>query len=268
MGAWHLPAVVALAWALSACAGSMHELPLISEDDVLHASDEIAAAPDLHTVRRNTGQNLALVQRASAQLQNAAFALCNQAGHGPCQFEVVFDPSDEVNAYASGTDRIVIYDGLIKYLETEDEVAAVIAHEMGHHIAGHIEKSQENASVGAVASAILYTVVIAAATGGNVDSSVYNSGLDSSAQIGAALGQLSYNKEHEREADYIAAYLLARAGYDLVRARGLWVQLTKSSGNMQTDMFDTHPSGPDRLAAWDITVAEVTASDDLLPEMK
>ena len=50
--------------------------------------------------------------------------------------------------------------------------------------------------------------------------------------------------------------------------RRLWVQLTKSSGNMQTDMFDTHPAGPDRLAAWDVAVAEVAASDDLLPEIK
>ncbi len=268
MGAWHLPAVVVLSLAVSACAGSMHRLPLISQEDVLHASDEIAAAPDLHTVRRTSGQNQALVQRAAQRLQNAVFALCNQTGHSPCRFEVVFDPSDEVNAYASGTDRIVIYEGLVKYLKTEDEVAAVIAHEMGHHIAGHIDKSQVNAGAGALVSAILYTAIMAAATGGDVDPSVFNSGLDSSVQLGAAVGQLSYSKEHEREADYIAAYLLARAGYDLDRARGLWVQLTKSSGNMHTDMFDTHPSGPDRLAAWDIAVAEVETSDDLLPEMK
>jgi Zn-dependent protease with chaperone function len=268
MRMWHLPMIAALALALSACVGASHQLPLISQDDVLQASSEIESAPDLHTVRRTSGQNQALVMRATQRLQNATFALCNQVGHSPCSFDVVFDPSDEVNAYASGDDRIVIYDGLVKYLETEDEIAAVIAHEMGHHIAGHIEASQINAGTGAIVSAILYTAVIAAATGGNVDPDVFNSGLDSSAQLGASMGQLSFSKEHEREADYLAAYLLARAGYDLNRARRLWVQLTKSSGNMQTDMFDTHPAGPDRLAAWDLAVAEVAASDDLLPEMK
>jgi len=268
MGAWHLPAVLVLSLGLAACAGSMHQLPLISENEVIQASNEITDAPALHTVRRTTGQNQALVLRAAARLQKAAYPLCNQVGHSPCRFDVVFDPSDEVNAYASGTDQIVIYEGLVKFLETEDEVAAVVAHEMGHHIAGHLDKTQMNASAGAIVSAILYTAVIAAATGGNVDPDVFNSGLNSSAQLGASVGQLSFSKEHEREADYIAAYMLERAGYDLNRARRLWVQLTKSSGNMQTDMFDTHPAGPDRLAAWDVAVAEVEASDDLLPEMK
>lgn len=268
MGAWHLPAVILLSLGLAACAGSMHRLPLISQDEVIEAGSEITAAPDLHTVRRTSGQNQALVVRAAERLQKAAYALCNQVGHSPCRFEVVFDPSDEVNAYASGTDKIVIFEGLVKYLETEDEVAAVVAHEMGHHIAGHIDKTQMNAGAGAVVSTILYTAVMVAATGGNVDPNAFNSGLNSSAQVGASLGQLSFSKEHEREADYIAAYMLARAGYDLDRARRLWVQLTKSSGNMQTDMFDSHPAGPDRLAAWDVAVAEVAASDDLLPEMK
>jgi hypothetical protein len=32
-------------------------------------------------------------------------------------------------------------------------------------------------------------------------------------------------------------------------------------------MFDTHPSGPDRLAAWDVTTAEVERSPDLMPNL-
>lgn len=271
MSGWRWPIVVVLGIALNGCAGATHRVPLVSDGEIATASSEIAAAPGLAPVHRSMAENRELVIRVASRLQKAAGPLCANAGYTPCIFRVDFDPSDEVNAYASGTDQIVINNGLVQYLETEDEVAAVVAHEMGHHIAGHIDKSVTNAGVGALASALLYTALLAAVAGGNlsyVDPQAYSDGLDGSMQIGAAVGNLSFSKEHEREADYIAAYMLARAGYDLDRARRLWVQLAKSSGNMQTDLFDTHPAGPDRLAAWDNAVIEVSASSDLLPNLK
>lgn len=85
--------------------------------------------------------------------------------------------------------------------------------------------------------------------------------------LGSSVGAVSFSKEHEREADYISAYILARAGFDLAKARVLWIKFTKESGRTQTSLFDTHPAGPERLAAWDKSVAEVAVSEDLLPKL-
>lgn len=265
MGAWRIPVVVVMLWGLCACVGAQHQLPLVSDQEVFVAQAEIEQSAALKPVGRTPAQNQALLAAVARKLEASAGPICGLEDYSPCRFTVVYDPTDEVNAYATEDGRVVVNEGLLRYLASEDEVAAVVGHEMGHHLAGHIEKGQINAAVGQAVSMILVSALVVALGG---DASAVNSSLDAAGSVGASVGHLSFSKEHEREADYIGAYLLARAGYDLDKARRLWVQLTRSSGNMQTDMFDTHPSGPERLAAWNQTVAEVRASDDLLPDLK
>jgi predicted Zn-dependent protease len=82
---------------------------------------------------------------------------------------------------------------------------------------------------------------------------------------GGAVGRISFSKEQEREADYIAAAVLHRAGYDLRKARGFLVTMARASNRRESGMLDTHPAGPERLAAYDRAVAEVLASGGRLP---
>ncbi|HSS84304.1 MAG TPA: M48 family metalloprotease, partial [Reyranella sp.] len=85
------------------------------------------------------------------------------------------------------------------------------------------------------------------------------------ANIGGAIGGISFSKEQEREADYLAALILYRAGVDLDKARGLLVTLARMSRQTQTGILDTHPAGPGRIAGWDRAVAEIRASNGRLP---
>jgi predicted Zn-dependent protease len=95
---------------------------------------------------------------------------------------------------------------------------------------------------------------------------ITRSAMDSGANIGAAIGKISFSKEQEREADYLAAVVLYRADIDLDKARGILVTMARASGRRETGMLDTHPAGPERLAAWDKAVAEVRASRGALPK--
>jgi predicted Zn-dependent protease len=88
----------------------------------------------------------------------------------------------------------------------------------------------------------------------------------SAAQLGARVGHLSFSKEQEREADYMAALILYRAGVDLDKARSLLVNMAARSGGMATTFLDSHPAGPERVAAWDRAVAEIRASNGRLPQ--
>jgi predicted Zn-dependent protease len=85
------------------------------------------------------------------------------------------------------------------------------------------------------------------------------------AQIGSSAAQLAFSKDEEREADYLSGYLVARAGYDLDRAGLVWMRLTRDGPNETAGWLDSHPAGPERLAAWRNTIDEVRASSDLVP---
>jgi predicted Zn-dependent protease len=80
-----------------------------------------------------------------------------------------------------------------------------------------------------------------------------------------AAGRLSYSKADEREADYLGAYIMTRAGFDLDRSGTLWAKLTHLSGREQTALLDSHPAGPERLAAWRQVAAEIRANPNGMP---
>jgi len=250
-----------LVFMLAGCAGAQFRLPAISDADVNRASLAVAGQSDnLPKHYRTAEENRALVSDASARLAAAAPGLCAYAHAPRCTFDVVYVADKTVDAQTDGR-RIEIYRGLMEYLDSEEEVAAVIGHEMGHEIAQHVEKKQRNAAIGAVLAGILMGGAMVAT--GYQDQDAMNQSM----QIGAAVGALSFSKEEEREADLLSAYLLARANYDLHKAGRVWVVLSKlGSGESHASMFDTHPAGPERVAAWEKAIAEVEASPNKLPQ--
>jgi predicted Zn-dependent protease len=180
-----------------------------------------------------------------------------------CNFQVHYEDDPDFNAYASEGNNIHINRGLLDRLASEEEIAAVIAHEMGHHIAQHIEETQENALIGALIGAALAGAVLA--TGDN-DPGTTQRVIGSSMAAGGMIGALSFSKEQEREADLISAYMLARAGYDLRKAGRLFTVLSRIDPDKErASLFDTHPAGPERVAAWEKAIAEVEASPDKFP---
>ena len=113
--------------------------------------------------------------------------------------------------------------------------------------------------------AVLLGVAAAAASHGSyVGANVARSAVETGANW-AAVGGISFSKEQEREADYLAALILYRAGVDLDKARGFLVTMARASGQRETGMLDTHPAGPERIAGWDRAVAEIRAANGRLP---
>ena len=88
------------------------------------------------------------------------------------------------------------------------------------------------------------------------------------AGVGGYVGGIAYSKEQEREADYLSAVILYRAGLDLDKARGFLVTMARASRQKDTGLLDTHPAGPERLAAWDRAVQEIRAAAGRLPPRK
>lgn len=257
---------------LASCAGTGFKLPDISSDRVNLLEQSVANnSKVLPTVNRSDKKNAELVSKVSKKFETVVSPLCELAKTPGCYFSVVYSPEEQVNATTNGSHQITIYKGLLQYLGTEDEIAAVIGHEYGHVIADHVEETKHNARVGAAIGGIFTAVLVGMAARNNpyYDPNEGSRAIENSAKLGAAIGQISFSKEAEREADLLAAYMIARAGYDLDKAGKVWETLAIISrgrgSNGGGGLFDTHPASAERMAAWDAAKVEVRSKPDLLP---
>jgi len=147
----------------------------------------------------------------------------------------VIDDPKTLNAFCMPGGKMAVYTGLIDKLKaSDDEIAQVMAHEIGHALANH---GAEKMSVGMV-SDVLVTVI-----GGS------NQGYQQAGQLASLLAwQLPNSRGAESEADRIGIELAARAGYDPEAAPRLWQKMKEASGEKgRFDLLSTHPASDKRM---------------------
>ncbi len=146
--------------------------------------------------------------------------------------------SDEVNAWCMPGGKIAVYSGMIKQLKpTDDELAAVIGHEMAHALREH---SREQVSQQMAADVGLS--VLSALTGSSATA-------DLGGKLTEVMFTLPNSRTHETEADRMGVELAARAGYDPKAAVTLWQKMgSLSAGNAPPEFLSTHPSAATRTA--------------------
>jgi predicted Zn-dependent protease len=159
------------------------------------------------------------------------------------KWEVNVLTSPEVNAWCMPGGKIAVYTGIIEKLSiTDDELAAVMGHEISHALREHgRERASQQAATGVGASLVGVVAEIF----------LPGSGQLATAGTGAA-GQLAYNLPYSRlqetEADRMGVELAARAGYDPRAAIALWQKMAKlSSGGAPPQILSTHPSSDTRI---------------------
>lgn len=250
--------------AVQGCGGTAFMLPPVSDQEALLAAGEIGADPDMPQFPRSRAYYRQAISRIERKLTERAASICVRAKTEECRFVFHYVNDDEVNAFTGEDGHIYLHRGLLDYLETDEEIAAVMAHEMSHQIAGHVEESSRSVLLGALLGGLLMGGA-AAAGGASQD------GIDAMTAVGLEhgghIGMLTFSKEQEREADLLAAYVLVRAGFNLQRAGKTFEVLAKLDGKSTASWKDTHPAGAERVVAWRKTVAEIEASPDKLPTM-
>jgi predicted Zn-dependent protease len=158
------------------------------------------------------------------------------------QWEINVLSSPEVNAWCMPGGKIAVYTGLIEKLNiTDDELAAVMGHEIAHALREH---SRERASEQAIANVGITILATVAGVG-----TVGQKGMEYAYQ--GLLG-LPNSRAHETEADRMGVELAARAGYDPRAAISLWEKMGEVGGKEPPKFMSTHPSRSDRVR--DLTV--------------
>ena len=173
-----------------------------------------------------------------------------------CGYDAFLTSNDGLNAYTDGK-AIYVTQGMVRFAENDQELQAVIAHELAHITEGHVAKKMTNAGIGAIFGAI---VDIAAASQG-----IYT---NTAADLAAA-GSMAFSQEFEREADYVSIYMLQRTGVDTAAVANLWRRMAvESPGSIA--FATSHPTSAERFvnltAAHDEVTAKRLRNQPLLPD--
>jgi len=150
-----------------------------------------------------------------------------------CHYGMLVLETDLVNGITDGR-RIGVTRGALELFSSDDELGWVVAHEIAHNILSH----SQNMKLQSMLRAFL------AARGEDPVPS----------------GVMPSRPSLESQADYVGAYLMARAGYDLSAIKRVWEQLRRveaRNGNLRTQLAETHPPTHERLAAFQTTLQEI-----------
>jgi predicted Zn-dependent protease len=224
----HFLLVLSVVALIGGCATSplgRHQLMMVSADEM----DQMGVT-SFNDLKQKTP--VTKNAKASAYVNCVARAITTELKDGRVWEVQVFE-DDQVNAFALPGAKIGVYTGLLKVATTQDQLAAVLGHEVSHVLANHSAErvSQQMASQGLSQAA-------GAVTG--VDPQLFGIASNVFYTLPGSRGQ-------ESEADLLGLDLMARAGFDPRQAVTLWQNMMNAGGQKPPEMLSTHPSDQTRI---------------------
>lgn len=157
-------------------------------------------------------------------------------------WEVQIIGDDTANAFALPGGRIGVNRGMFKVAQTQDQLAAVLGHELAHVVARH---SAERFSDQAAAQVGVAALTAYGASRGN-DAGRTMALLGVGAEVGLLL---PWSRTQESEADVLGQRYMASAGFDPQAAVALWQNMAKANaGGRMPAFLSTHPAPGNRIA--------------------
>ena len=169
--------------------------------------------------------------------QNAAVQTFDLDAVPACDYPVLLVENESSNAFADGR-RIAVTTGMMRLAASDAQLAFVVGHEIAHNALEHPDEFRLRTLLDALVTAM--------------------TGRGESPPPSA----FSFPKELEADADYVGLYLVARAGYDLDQVGQFWSHLLNTQNLAAPAFTQTHPTTPERVAAFKAAVDEIHAKID------
>lgn len=152
--------------------------------------------------------------------------------------------NNDANAFALPGGKVGVYTGIFKAARNQDQLAGVIAHEIGHVIARH-HNDRISRQLGSQQLVGILGAVVGARYGQTAGQIAQ--GVGSMTAQGAFL--LPNSRAQETEADVVGQQLMAAAGFDPRQAVNLWQNMISISGNSRPpEWMSTHPNPQSRIS--------------------
>lgn len=240
-------ALVVAAFALISYFGSSEYNPVTDEEQRVAITQEQEIALGLQSAPELTQQfgGSHPDQQAQAYLDQVCERIIRESRASetdyPFECELLEDP-DTINAFALPGGPVFITAALFNQLETEGQLAGVMAHEIGHVVARHSAQqlARMELAQGLSGAAVL-------ATYDPNDPSTQRT-----AAVAAMIAQvvnMSYGRDDELQSDRLGVEFMANAGYDprgMIRV--MEILGAASEGNRPPEFFSTHPNPDNRIA--------------------
>lgn len=176
--------------------------------------------------------------KANQRLQTVGRKIASVANVPNAQWEFIVFESNELNAFCLPGGKVGFYKGLMDFVDNDDQIAAVLGHEVGHVVLRHAAKraGQETA-----------TSLVIQGAGAVVGSQVQMSSealnmVMAAAGAGAQVGiLLPFSRSNESEADRQGVDYMQLTGYDVKQAVRLWEKMGAASTNRPQEWMSTHP---------------------------
>ncbi len=166
-------------------------------------------------------------------------------GNQPFEYEFFVVRQDDINAFAVPGGKLFVNAGLISRVDSEDALAGVLGHEVAHSAAHHIVRQQQKSAAASYAS--LAGLLLG----------IINPALAVGALAAGQAARLSYQRDFEREADYLGIDYSKKAGYDPAAMMTLLKQLNAEQSLNPTKIppyFLSHPMTGERLTNLEATL--------------
>ncbi len=150
--------------------------------------------------------------------------------------------SSEVNAFCMPGGKIVVYEGLMKLVSSDDELAVVLGHEVAHAVAKHSNERISQQMLTQYGAQLLSNSL---SEKSQMIQTIANTVYGIGSQYGVTL---PFSRKHESEADYMGLILMTMAGYNPDKAVTFWQKMSASSGGKVPELLSTHPSDARRIS--------------------
>lgn len=220
------------------------QLSLVSDSEIMTLS--LQEYNDfIKTATKSTDQtNTALVQKVGRNIAGAVESYYKANGMSSLldgyswEFNLIKDT--QVNAFCMPGGKIVVYEGILPYTQTETGLAVVLGHEVAHAVAKHANERVSQQLAAQYGSAILGGVI-----GGT--SSATQEIIGVAYGLGAQYGVLMpFSRKQELEADQLGLIFMAIAGYNPNEAVPFWQRMAQQGGSTP-EFMSTHPSDETRV---------------------
>ncbi|CAN5145543.1 M48 family metallopeptidase [soil metagenome] len=237
----HAGLVVGLAAAAAMTGCAYNEA--LGRDQLLMVNDTALtkAAAQAWTQTLNT-ERVSRDPVANERVRVVGGRIVQAAGLGNQHWEYVVFENDDVNAFVLPGGRMGVNTGLLRLVRNDDQLAAVIGHEVAHTAAHHAAERASQENLTSIGLAIGKSVLGSQSNAGQMISAYGGAG----AQLGILL---PFSRQHELEADRLGVDYMQRAGYDPRQAVALWRMMASQSKGGPPQFASTHPSDQTRIAA-------------------
>ncbi len=219
---------------------------LVSDNEVLSSSLTQYNEYMTSATRSTNATQAAMVQRVGKKIAAATekFLVDNGLGAEVAQYKWEFNlvKDDEMNAFCMPGGKIVVYEGIMKICQSDDDLAVVLGHEVAHAVAKHSNERLSQQMLASYGSAILDAALSTRSEAARqLGQTVYG--------LGANYGvMLPYSRKHELEADRMGLIFMAMAGYNPEVAVTFWQKMAAANPTPIPPFMSSHPSDTKRIA--------------------